>query len=125
MNMSYGEIYKDRGMVKWGGFYLSEHTEMMENQTKTEANVARQKPQMETAAIKQIMEEAVIKHKKIAIQIEERDLDGHYKPDIVGFIQGNDELGIYVGSTKVAYDEIRHVAFSNELKWSDTNRFSI
>lgn len=122
---SYGKNYKDRGMVKWAGFYLSEHTDTLYNEKTAEANRPVQKMQMDVDEIGEILSEAVLKSRKIVIQIEERDSNGYYRPDIIGIIQGSDELGIYVGSTKVGYDEIRNVAFSNELKWSDMKRFKV
>lgn len=121
--MSYGESYQDRGMVKWAGFYLSEHTDTLNDQMTREKNCPQQKMQMDIDEIGQILSEAQLKNKKIAIQIEERDLNGNYKPDTIGFIEGFDDLGIYVGKTKIGYDEVRHVAFCNDLKWSDTNKF--
>ena len=45
-------------------------------------------------------------------------MDGYYPEDIVGKILGGDELGIYVGEDKVHYDEIRHIEFYQEQKWS-------
>lgn len=122
---SYGKNYKDRGMVKWAGFYLSEHTDTLHNEKKAEANRPVQKIQMDVDEIGEVLSEAVLKSRKIVIQIEERDSNGYYRPDIIGMIQGSDELGIYVSGTKVGYDEIRHVAFSNELKWSDMERFKV
>ncbi|MBP8751235.1 MAG: hypothetical protein L0G21_10030 [Lactococcus raffinolactis] len=123
--MSYGENYQDRGMVKWAGFYLSEHTNTLSNQTVAEKNCPQQKMQMDVDEIGTILSEAQLKNKQVAIQIEERDVNGYYKADTVGFIKGYDELGIFVGGTKIGYDEIRHVEFSNELKWSNTKRFKI
>lgn len=119
----YRENYKDRGMVKWAGFYLSEHTDTLEEQSAKEKNLPQQKPQMSPEEIGQILSEAVLKNRKVAVQIEERDLEGHYKPDIIDFVKGSDELSIYIGTTKVGYDEIRHISFSKKLKWSNTKRF--
>lgn len=123
--MSYGESYQDRGMVKWAGFYLSEHTDTLNDQMTREENCPQQKMQMDIDEIGTILSEAQRRNKEIAIQIEERDSNGYYKPDTVGVIKGFDELGIFVGNTKIGYDEIRHVAFSNDLKWSDTKQFKI
>ena len=123
--MSYGESYQDRGMVKWAGFYLSEHTDTLNDQMTREKNCPQQKMQMDIDEIGTILSEAQRRNKEIAIQIEERDSNGYYKPDTVGLIKGFDELGIFVGNTKIGYDEIRHVAFSNDLKWSDTKHFKI
>lgn len=123
--MSYGESYQDRGMVKWAGFYLSEHTDTLNDQMTREKNCPQQKMQMDIDEIGTILSESQRRNKEIAIQIEERDSNGYYKPDTVGVIKGFDELGIFVGNTKIGYDEIRHVAFSNDLKWSDTKQFKI
>ncbi|EAH0053116.1 hypothetical protein HXC98_15090 [Listeria monocytogenes] len=123
--MSYGESYQDRGMVKWAGFYLSEHTDTLNDQMTREKNCPQQKMQMDIDEIGTILSEAQRRNKEIAIQIEERDSNGYYKPDTVGVIKGFDELGIFVGNTKIGYDEIRHVAFSNDLKWSDMKQFKI
>ena len=123
--MSYGESYQDRGMVKWAGFYLSEHTDTLNDQMTREKNCPQQKMQMDIDEIGTILSETQRRNKEIAIQIEERDSNGYYKPDTVGVIKGFDELGIFVGNTKIGYDEIRHVAFSNDLKWSDTKQFKI
>ncbi|MBA5729308.1 hypothetical protein HW423_05875 [Aerococcaceae bacterium INB8] len=123
--MSYGESYQDRGMVKWAGFYLSEHTDTLNDQMTREKNCPQQKMQMDIDEIGTILSETQRRNKEITIQIEERDSNGYYKPDTVGVIKGFDELGIFVGNTKIGYDEIRHVAFSNDLKWSDTKQFKI
>ena len=123
--MSYGESYQDRGMVKWAGFYLSEHTDTLNDQMTREKNCPQQKMQMDIDEIGTILSEAQRRNKEITIQIEERDSNGYYKPDTVGVIKGFDELGIFVGNTKIGYDEIRHVAFSNDLKWSDTKQFKL
>ena len=123
--MSYGESYQDRGMVKWAGFYLSEHTDTLNDQMTREKNCPQQKMQMDIDEIGTILSEAQRRNKEIAIQIEERDSNGYYKPDTVGVIKGFDELGIFVGNTKIGYDEIRHVAFSNDLIWSDTKQFKL
>ena len=121
--MSYGENYHDRGMVKWAGFYLSEHTEQLSNQHRIEANRPKAKMQMDADEIGQILSEAQLKNKKVAIQIQEKDADGYYKSDIIGKIKGFDDLGIYVGDEKVHFDEIRHIELSKELKWSNPARF--
>ncbi|KAF3375824.1 hypothetical protein BXA52_16365, partial [Enterococcus faecium] len=43
---------------------------------------------------------------------------GYYPEDIIGKILGSDELGIYVGKDKIHYDEIRHIEFYQDNKWS-------
>ncbi len=110
--------YNDRGRLKWAGFYLSDHTEEIDADNEQRANHNLAKEQMTVEEISEILKTALIKSRPICIQKEERDVDGYYPDDIVGKILGGDELGIYVGEDKVHYDEIRHIEFYQEHKWS-------
>lgn len=121
--MSYGDSYDDRGMVKWAGFYLSEHTDLMNKDDKKRLTSPSQKPQMELDEINKIMEEARMKDKSVCIQMEARDLNGNYFPDVIGKIKGFDELGIYIEETKIGYDEIRHVCLYSHTKWQSSKEF--
>lgn len=110
--------YNDRGLLKWQGFYLSDHTEKIASNIKEEAKINTAKEQMTTEAISEVLNAAITKRKSVAIQVEERNSEGYYPNDVIGFILGHDELGIYVGDYKVNYDEIRHIEFYNSNKWS-------
>ena len=110
--------YQDRKLLKWNGFFLSEHTKQL-SEEKTEANfIVPEKELMTSDEIDRTLYEARLKDRSIAIQKEEVDAEGHYFPDIVGKIQGYDELGIYIANQKVDYDEIRNVEFIEVAKWS-------
>lgn len=110
--------YNDRGRLKWAGFYLSDHTEEIDADNEQRSNQNLAKEQMATEEISKILKTALIKNRSVCIQKEERNVEGYYPEDIVGKILGGDELGIYVGDNKVHYDEIRHIEFYQEYKWS-------
>ncbi|MBO0448474.1 hypothetical protein JZO76_02895 [Enterococcus sp. MJM12] len=110
--------YQDRKLLKWNGFYLSEHTRQMAETKAAQAFLWPAKPIMDKEAIAQVLYEARLKERSIALQKEEVDAEGHYFPDIVGKIQGYDELGIYIANQKIDYDEIRSVTFTTVAKWS-------
>ncbi|HDT7938901.1 TPA: hypothetical protein RD613_002660 [Enterococcus faecium] len=110
--------YNDRGRLKWAGVYLSDHTEEIDadNEQRTSQNLAKE--QMTTEEIAEVLNAAVIKNRSVSIQKEERNAEGYYPEDIIGKILGSDELGIYVGKDKIHYDEIRHIEFYQDNKWS-------
>lgn len=112
------EEFRDRGIKKWAGFYLSEHTAVQESLTANRKKVNHQKPQMGMDEITSIINEAILKSKQVAIQVEEVDANGHYNDDVVGLVSGGDEMGIYVKYTKVNFDEIRNVQFVSFKKWN-------
>ncbi|OTN87587.1 hypothetical protein A5819_000033 [Enterococcus sp. 7E2_DIV0204] len=103
----YFEQYQDRKMKKWAGFYLSEHTALIEREKKRQP--AEKKRQMSWSDIDEVLAQAFQNQVEVTIQKEELDSEGNYGADIIGLIQGHDELGLYVGGHKIGYDEIRHV----------------
>lgn len=118
-NEHFFDNYHDRGMKKWAGFYLSEHTAIMEKLKLTEIQLMPQKEQQSPEVISQLLETAILKDLPVSIQKEEVDQEGHYSPDIIGKIQGHDSLGLYVDRQKISYDHIRHVSFHDYKKWSE------
>ncbi|MGK0607263.1 hypothetical protein [Enterococcus gilvus] len=113
-----GPDYEDRGLLKWMGFYLSDHTEKIEDESRERLHDVLAKPQMEVEEIQTVLRHAAIKRLPVAIQKEERDVNGKYPADTIGVIQGQDSLGIYIGYEKIDYDEIRHIEVTPQTKWS-------
>lgn len=112
------EDYQDRGMGKWGGFYLSEHTAEISEEKKQRSRINVQKERMTTEEIDQVLSAARLKTEMIRIQKEIVDQDNNYLDDVVGFISGYDERGIYLGFEKIDFDEIRNVSIVPFKKWS-------
>lgn len=114
----FNERYKDRGVIKWQGMFLSEHNSSMDQIQKELKHTVPKKEHMSFEEISEVLNAAVVNNKSIAIQLESVDADNNYSDDIVGKLQGHDELGLWVSGTKVIYDEIRNVEFYDEIKWS-------
>ncbi|EGP5189799.1 hypothetical protein EID59_14040 [Enterococcus faecium] len=70
--------YQDRGMKKWAGFFLSEHTAEQEKIQKRLAHINSPKPQMSEQEIGEVLQVARLKNKSVAIQIEAIDNEGNY-----------------------------------------------
>ena len=110
--------YQDRGMKKWRGFFLSEHTTEQEKIQTGLTHSNSPKPQMTEQEIGEVLQVARLKNKSVAIQIEAIDNEGNYYDDIIGPLKGADSLGIYVGNEKIHYDEMRHIELVEHIKWS-------
>ena len=115
------EEYRDRGIKKWAGFYLSEHTAAQEKLSGERKKVNQQKRQMNQGEIEEVINESIVKNKSVAIQLENVDQNGLYNDDVVGRIVGGDELGIFINDTKVDFDEIRNIQFVTLKKWNNTD----
>lgn len=113
-------VYQDRGMQKWlNGFYLSDHTAAMKADVAERSRVNEQKPQMDGQEIEEILEQAKIKSKPIAIQLNSLNQENDYSDDVIGMVRGFDSLGIYIDNQRVLYDEIRNVELYDWHKWSE------
>ncbi|OJG77313.1 hypothetical protein RV10_GL002570 [Enterococcus pallens] len=74
---------------------------------------------MESHEIKEIINQAIIRQQIVSIQKEERDLQGRFPDDIIGIIEGGDELGLFISGHKINYDEIRNIQIVPFSKWSN------
>lgn len=113
-------VYKDRGMLKWlNGFFLSDHTAAMKKDIAERSRLIEQKEQMTGIEIERVMNEAQIKSKPVAVQLNNLNQESVYSEDVVGKIRGYDSLGVYIEDKRVLYDEIRNVEFFDWHKWSE------
>lgn len=113
------ELYEDRKMKKWVGFFLSEHNEQL--------SVEKKKPVIIEAKEEQSIEEItkILKmmwEKRLVCSIQLNFIDnGSYYPDIVGTIEGfTDELIIVQteeGIKSLSETAIRNVQENERIKW--------
>lgn len=100
--------YKDRGMVKWQGFFLSDHVEDAEKYTDEREKVEQQKqmPNMTLAEISEVLFHAYRKLETVEYQLKGIDVQGHYPPIEMGKVKGNDENVAVIGNKRVEMSQI-------------------
>ena len=109
--------YHDRGMMKWGGFILSEHSRLNEEGEEKRNKVYTPRPIMTEKEKQMVFQEAMKKKKRICIQTTYVDKNGQHFPDVIGEIKGGEDGVIYVGQEQVELLEIRNVFLLEEEKW--------
>lgn len=100
--------YHDRGMMKWQGFYLSDHTAVVAK-TATANQQARSQqhgPTMTEAEIAALINEAVVKGYPVMVDKAERTVEGLIPHQIVGPISGWFGSQIIINNQAVAIDAI-------------------
>jgi hypothetical protein len=95
--------YHDRGMVKWQGYYLSDHTEDVKKKEALEFARQNRKrmPEMALADITAILFDAFGRHEEVAVQENYSDTDGTVPPIITGLVTGYTESDIIIGATHI------------------------
>lgn len=115
--------YDDRGMIKWMGFYLSEHTAEMEKEAIVRNKVWVRKESMSDIEIGNTLNKAFQDSQAVTIQLSELDGEGSAFEDIVGSIEGFDENTLYISNLEngiqlVPMDSINHIEITEQSKWS-------
>ncbi|MGE9133521.1 DNA-directed RNA polymerase subunit beta [Lacticaseibacillus paracasei] len=113
-------LYADRGMKKWLGWILSDHSAYLEDQANYERPVSPKSLQCE-AVIDQRLQEAWQQSEVVAIQLN-YSLDGLLSPDIEGTVLGYQENQVYLQqksgrSQPVSVEDIRHVSLLDSVSW--------
>ncbi|MCH4007926.1 DNA-directed RNA polymerase subunit beta [Companilactobacillus sp.] len=113
-------LYNDRGMMKWMGWLLSDHSAFMEGE-KNKENLQPILPQMGVVDISDRLQQAWESADYVSIQLNVLNHD-NFVPELVGVVVGFDAGRIYLqmdsGETKLLrVEEIRSVIPVREDKW--------
>lgn len=101
--------YRDRGLLKYQGFFLSEHTATLSSDHTTRHTSIKGLPQLTEQEIQDVIEEALLKDRAVSIQLDETDLEGNFRPNVTGKLIGYDDVALYVGTTAIPYDTVRWI----------------
>lgn len=102
--------YQDRGMKKWAGFYLSDHTAKINKDNALQNQFRHKKRTMSVDEIGEVLFNAFSNHYCVKLQLKERENSGQVKKDIAGFVEGYQENVIFISGQKVELDNINHIS---------------
>lgn len=100
--------YHDRGMMKWNGFYLSDHTSKFNKMSRSNQIKRSRKhsEQMAEVEITRVINQAIIKKQTVKIELNIRNLDNEISEFITGKIKGFVEDKLFIGHETVILEEI-------------------
>ena len=81
--------YHDRGMMKWQGFYLSDHTAALNQQKQQLNEVYVPRPQQSLATITEVLADAYQSQQTVTIQLKTADHNKRPFPDITTLIHSD------------------------------------
>lgn len=102
--------YKERGMVKWQGYYLSDHTEDVTSYTQSRQAKMNIKlmPEMGQENISKTLYSAYGDNSVVSIQ-EKAIIDGLVPAIISGHVKGYDEEYVFIGDIRISIDSINWI----------------
>ncbi len=100
--------YKDRGMMKWQGFYLSDQIENVEkDKQKIKAEMEQEQiPSMREEEISEVLFNAYRNHKSVEYQLKGMTVDGLFPQIVSGAVKGYAEEDVYIGNTSIPMEQI-------------------
>lgn len=113
-------LYPDRGMMKWMGWLLSDHSAYMSVAAKSD----KPEPELSEMSFEKInacLQHAWEQSQSVAIQLAELE-NGQYLPLVEGAVCGFVDGQVYLqqktgGMRMVQVEEIRHVELMDATKW--------
>jgi hypothetical protein len=102
--------YQERGMKKWSGFFLSDHSLKINQDNRKRATVYSKKTEMSEAEISKILLQSFSNHYPVSIQLKNLDENCRFAEDIKGFVEGySNENMVTISGTAVHLDDINHI----------------
>lgn len=113
-------LYPDRGMAKWLGWILSDHSAYMEQEAIKERPILAKK-EMTAEEVEAVLQQAWLHTRPISVQLN-IEFNQHYQADIRGMMVGFADGQIYLQDQEgvensVQVDLIRHVELLEVQKW--------
>lgn len=109
-------LYHDRGMVKWLGFFMSDHTNFMDQERSHEQELVRL-PQQESETIDQLLQQSWEHTQTVSLQVEVNNQLVNHEGIIIGFERPFVFLQTDTGMLTLLFDAIRHVDLIKREKW--------
>ena len=108
--------YRDRGMLKWKGFYLSDHTAAL----KKTANTAKAHEHVKAYAqqsltdISEILAKSFAEQRLVQLQLNILNKNDQFTQDITGFVTGfnTDSIWLTGQDLPIQIQDIRHIIIS-------------
>ncbi len=101
--------YRERGKIKWNGFFLSDHTQKI-NHTKRAGQ--EQRTWLEETPIHDMQllcQEAFANHRKVLVQVNKTSTDQQPSKYVIEKVNAFDEYGFWSESKHYHYELVRHL----------------
>ncbi|MGR3741564.1 hypothetical protein [Companilactobacillus sp. DQM5] len=103
--------YQDRGMMKWQGFYLSDHTVASYKRNK-EKEIKSNRKHLQEMSVPEIFKElsdAQKNNSKVSVDLRQVNKNNILLEPVTGYIKGKDTRGVYIEEKYVKFEDIYSV----------------
>lgn len=101
--------YRERGKVKWNGYFLSDHTSSLKSEAYERHQQTERLPRMTVEDIRRTLMHALIEYHEIVIQRDVQDETGKLFKNIVGGVDSFSDRGVVIDKEHLLFENIRAV----------------
>lgn len=101
--------YRERGKVKWNGYFLSDHTSSLKSEAHERHQQTERLSRMTVVDIKQTLMNVLLEYHEVVIQRDVQDETGNLFKSIVGGIDGFSDRGLVINKDHLLFENIRAV----------------
>ncbi|MGX7041198.1 hypothetical protein ACWN9M_05395 [Leuconostoc lactis] len=101
--------YRERGKVKWNGYFLSDHTSSLKSEARERHQQTKRLPRMTVEDIRQTLMRALLEYHEVVVQQDMQDETGKLFKNIVGGVDGFSDRGVVIDKEHILFENIRAV----------------
>ncbi|MEE8831314.1 MAG: hypothetical protein SOI57_00285 [Leuconostoc gelidum] len=106
--------YRERGKIKWQGYFLSDHTLSLNHDSNDRHQVTKKLPRMPLDAIKIMLRRASVNYNQVIVQQDYQDTTDHMLTNVTGLVAGFSDRGVMVNQEHILFENIRAVVLQND-----------
>ncbi|MGX6407533.1 hypothetical protein [Lactiplantibacillus plantarum] len=119
VNRFFRHDYHDRGLMKWQGFYLSDHTAALNQQKVHDQQQYPAKPQQSLSIIGQILSTAYTQNQPVNLQLNSVDQNNQHFATITTPILGYNAATIVIANHQfININDIQHIELVRSTNWT-------
>ncbi|WP_220739643.1 hypothetical protein [Leuconostoc miyukkimchii] len=109
INRYFKNDYRERGKIKWHGYFLSDHTSFLQKEVIQRDKITKKLPAISLNDAQDILRHASFDYRIVTVQQNIKNNEGKLIPNVTGLVDGFTELGVYVNKQFIAFEDIRTV----------------
>lgn len=109
INRYFKNDYRERGKIKWHGYFLSDHTSFLQKEVIQRDKITKKLPAISLNDAQDILRHASFDYRIVTVQQNIKNNEGRLIPNVTGLVDGFTEQGVYVNKQFIAFEDIRTV----------------
>jgi len=109
INHYFQNDYRERGKMKWNGFFLSDHTATLKKDDQIRHTNTEKLPAISLDVARQRLRQAFVNYDSVTVQQNIINTKRQFVPNVTGLVNGFSDLGVYINQELIPFETIRTV----------------